>query len=79
MINMKNDPEIFGGKKFSDILEEIHKNSNDKKYIYNLSHKVRLFRPDMGVKMILSAIAIAYIDSTNFFQTLQLYRPLKSR
>ena len=28
---MKNDPEIFGGKKFSDILEEIHKNSNDKK------------------------------------------------
>ena len=27
---MKNDPEIFGGKKFSDILEEIHKNSNDK-------------------------------------------------
>ena len=28
---MKNDPEIFGGKKFSDILEEIHKNSTDKK------------------------------------------------
>ena len=28
---MKNDPEIFGGKKFSDLLEEIHKNSNDKK------------------------------------------------
>ena len=28
---MKNDPEILGGKKFSDILEEIHKNSNDKK------------------------------------------------
>ena len=28
---MKNDPEIFGGKKFSDLLEEIHKNSSDKK------------------------------------------------
>ena len=28
---MKNDPEIFGGKKFSDILSEIHKNSTDKK------------------------------------------------
>ena len=28
---MKNDPEIFGGKKFSDILSEIHKNSSDKK------------------------------------------------
>ena len=28
---MKNDPEIFGGKKFSDLLSEIHKNSSDKK------------------------------------------------
>ena len=28
---MKNDPEIFGGKKFSDLLSEIHKNSSDMK------------------------------------------------